>query len=198
MHVRNAELECVWIAGDVTCEQRVAREIAIGPHDEARVRVLRGEERLERVFLSLAKGRQVGAPIGMIVRARTVGRKRGGRQRADGARKVVAVEAEAHGHASVDLGDLRTVQSLADVVGRRNLLGIEAPAQGGQRLDLLPDPRTQVKRKFYVWLPGEIREKKEEQDDWGRVLEACPRARPARPPVVGIAVVVPVVWGVCV
>ena len=97
----------------------------------------------------------------------------------------------------MDLGDLGTVQSLADVVGRRNLLGIEATAQGGQRLNLLPDPRTQVKGKFYVWLPGEIREKKEEQDDWGRVLEACSRARPARPPMVGIAVVVPVVWGVC-
>ena len=31
MHVRNAELECVRIAGDVTCEQRVAGEIAIEP-----------------------------------------------------------------------------------------------------------------------------------------------------------------------
>ena len=78
MHVRNAELECVRIAGDVTCEQRVAGEIAIGPHDEVRVRILRSEERLERVILSLAKGRQVGEPIGMVVRARTVGRKCGG------------------------------------------------------------------------------------------------------------------------
>ena len=144
MHVRDAELERVWIAGDVTCEQRVAGEIAIGPHDEARARVLRREERLERVFLSLAKGRQVGAPIGMVVRARPVGRKGGGRQRADGARKVVTVEAEAHGHAGVDVGGLGPIQPLADVVGRGSLLGREAAAQGGQRLDLLPDPRTQV------------------------------------------------------
>ena len=58
-----------------------ASMIAIGPHDEARMRILRSEERLERVFLSLGEGRQVGAPIGMVVRARTVSRKhrRGGR-----------------------------------------------------------------------------------------------------------------------
>ena len=35
MHVRDAELERAWIAGDVACEQRVSREIAIGPHDKA-------------------------------------------------------------------------------------------------------------------------------------------------------------------
>ena len=105
------------------------------------MRVLRGEKGLERVFLSLAEGRQVGAPIGMVVRARSVGRKcRGRRQRADGARKIVAVETQAHGHASVDVGDPGTIQSLTDIIDRGNLLGLEAPAQGRQRLDLLPDP----------------------------------------------------------
>ena len=198
MHVRDAELECIRIAGDVTCEQRVAGEIAIGPHDEARVRVLRREERLERVFLSLAKGRQVDAPVGMVVRARPVGRKCRGRQRADGARKVVAVETEAHGHAGVDVGDLGPIQPLADVVRRGSLLGREAAAQGGQRLDLLPDPRTQVERKFYVRLPGQIREEEKEQDGRGRVLETGSRARQARPPAVGGVVVGAVVWGVCV
>ena len=54
---------------DVAREERVAGEIAIGPHDEARMQVLRGEERLERVFLSLIRGRQVGAPVGMVVRS---------------------------------------------------------------------------------------------------------------------------------
>ena len=198
MHVRDAELECIRIAGDVTCEQRVAGEIAIGPHDEARVRVLRREERLEREFLSLAKARQVDAPVSMVVRARPVGRKCRGRQRADGARKVVAVEAEAHGHAGVDVGDLGPIQPLADVVRRGSLLGREAAAQGGQRLDLLPDPRTQVERKFYVRLPGQIREEEKEQDGRGRVLETGSRARQARPPAVGGVVVGAVVRGVCV
>ncbi len=44
MHVRDAKLNRARIASDVTREQRVAREIAIGPHDEARMRVLRSEE----------------------------------------------------------------------------------------------------------------------------------------------------------
>ena len=49
--VHALELERVWI------RQHVTREIAVGPHDEARgMRILRGEERLERSFLSLTKG----------------------------------------------------------------------------------------------------------------------------------------------
>ncbi len=48
----------------------------------------------------------------------------------DGARKVVAVETVAHGHASMDLGGPRTIQSLRDIVNWGNLLGLEAPAQG--------------------------------------------------------------------
>lgn len=81
MRVRDAELECAWITSDVTREQRVAGEIAIGPHDEARMWILRSEERLERKFLSPAEGRQVGTPIGMVVRAWSVSRRRRGRGR---------------------------------------------------------------------------------------------------------------------
>ena len=66
--VCDAELKRVWITSDVGRVQRVAGEIAVGLHDEARMRTLRGEERLEGVFLSFAKGRQIGALVGMVVR----------------------------------------------------------------------------------------------------------------------------------
>ena len=189
-HVRDAELERVRITHDVAREQRVAREVAVGPHDEARVaRVLRREERLERVLLSLAKRRQVGAPIRVVVRARSVWRERrccwhG----ANGAGKVVAVEAETHGHAGVDLGVSGAVQPLTDVVRRGDLVGLEAAAQGRDGLHLLADPRTPVEGDFYVGLPGEVCEDEEEQDDRGPVLDARPRARPSRSPAVGIVV----------
>ena len=79
MRVCDAELERVQITSYATREQRFAGEITVGPHDEARgMQILRGEERLERSLLSLAKGRQVGAPIGMVVRACSVSRKRRG------------------------------------------------------------------------------------------------------------------------
>ena len=131
MHVRDAELERAWITSDVTREQRVAGEIAIGPHDEARMRILRSEERLERIFLSLAKGRQVGAPVGMVVRAWSVSsRRRRERYWTDCARKVVTVETVAHGHASVDFGNPGTIQSLSDIIDWGNLLGLETPSQG--------------------------------------------------------------------
>lgn len=91
--VRDAKLKRARIARDVTREQRVAGEVTVGPHDEARMRVLRRKERFERVFLSLAELRQVGAPIRVIVRAGPVWRERRGLHgAADGAGKVVAVE----------------------------------------------------------------------------------------------------------
>lgn len=188
-HVRDTELERFRKTRDVAREQRVAGEVAVGPHDEARaVRVLRREERLERVFLSLAERRQVGAPIRVVVRARSVWRERHCWHGANGAGKVVAVEAETHGHAGVDLGVSGSVQPLADVVRRGDLVGLEAAAQGGDGLDLLADPRAPVEGDFYVGLPGEIGEDEEEQDDRGRVLDARPRARPSRSPAVGIVV----------
>ena len=132
LHVRDAELERAGITSDITRKQRVAGEIAIGPHDEARMRILRSEERLERVFLSFAEVRQVGAPIGMVVRPWSVSRRRrrGGRYWADGARKVVAVETVAHSHASVDFSNPRTVQSFGDIIDRGYLLGLETSSQG--------------------------------------------------------------------
>ena len=189
-HVRDAKLERVRIPRGVAREQRVAGEVAVGPHDEARVaRVLRREERLERVFLSLAERRQVGAPIRVVVRARSVWRERCRRHGANGAGKVVAVEAETHGHAGVDVGVSGAVQPLADVVRRGDLVGLEAAAQGRDGLDLLPDPRTPVEGDFDVGLPGEVGEEQEEQNDRDRVLDARPRARPARSPAMRMVVV---------
>ena len=192
-HFCDTELERARITRDVAREQRIAREVAVGPHDEARVRVLRREERLEGVFLSLAKRGQVGAPIRVVVRARSVWRERRRHRHwhgANGAGKVVAVEAETHGHAGVDLGVSGAVQPFADVVRRGDLVGLEAAAQGRDGLDLLPDPRTPEESDFYVRLPGEIGEDEKEQDDRGHVLDARPRARPSRSPVVRIVVVV--------
>ena len=69
--VRDAELERSWITSDVTREQRVAGEIAVGPHDEARMRILCGEERLERIFLFFAKGGQcVWCVVGLALAQR--------------------------------------------------------------------------------------------------------------------------------
>jgi len=169
VHVRNTELERIWIARDVAREQRIAGEVAIGPHDEARAWVLRSEEGLERVFLSLAERGEVGSPVGVVVGTRPVSVWRGG---ADGARKVVAVEAEAHGHARVHLCAPRAIQTLADVVERGRLLGLEASTQGRYGLDLLLHPRAPVEREFYVRLPDEVGEEEKEHEGKRGVFEA--------------------------
>jgi hypothetical protein len=72
----------------------------------------------------------------------------------------------------VDLGGSGTIQSLGDVIERGSLVGFEAAAQGRDRRDLLPDPRTPVDGDFYVWLPGEKREDEERYDGENRILEA--------------------------
>jgi len=130
MHICDAKLEHTWITSDVTHKQRIAREIAIGPHDEAQMRILHSEERLE--YIPVAHQRQPShctnrysssCMVGLIqlLRRTVMGRL---------CLKIVAVETMAHGHASMDFGNTGTIQLLSDIIDWGNLLGLETPSQG--------------------------------------------------------------------
>jgi len=120
MHDCDAELEHIQITRDVTHEQRVAGEIAIGPHDEAQMRILHSEERLEYIPVTCQRwpnwcanryGSSCAVGLAQLLRRMVMGGL---------CPKIVAVETMAHGHASVDFSNPGTIQSLSDIIDHGN------------------------------------------------------------------------------